>query len=135
MAKPLFDSPSSRLIGSCDTVFDEASGIITMGFVAPESFASPRGFVQGGLVPAFLDEVMGGAVYHASGGELLPLNLDMNVSFLRPVPIGSLTGTGRVVKMGRNVAYIEGELLDPDGRPLARATSTAMLTPVPGGAD
>jgi len=34
-----------------------------------------------------------------------------------------------VVKWGRTVAFLEGELFDPDGRLLAKATATAVPTP------
>lgn len=106
------------------------NGIATIEFVAPESFKSPRGVVQGGLIGGFMDEIMGSAVMAASGGKLLPLNLDMNMSYIKPVPVGKLIGKGKVIKMGRNVAFIEGELLDEEGTLLVKSSSTAMLTEV-----
>jgi uncharacterized protein (TIGR00369 family) len=53
------------------------------------------------------------------------------MSFLRAVPLETITAKGRVVKVGRRVAFLEGELFDKEGKLLARATSTAMPTPVP----
>lgn len=126
------DAPSSRLMGARIKRHDAQTGVTHMDFTAQDSFASPRGIVHGGLVLGFLDEVMGAAVLGASDGKLLPLNLDCNISYLRPVPIGPLKGEGRVIKMGRKVAFLEGTLLDLEGNALARATSTAMLTEVPG---
>ncbi len=106
------------------------NGIATIEFVAPESFKSPRGVVQGGLIGGFMDEIMGSAILSESKGKLLPLNLDMTMSYIKPVPVGKLIGKGRVVKMGRNVAFIEGELLDEEGNLLVKSSSTAMLTEV-----
>ena len=80
-----------------------------------------------------MDEIMGSAVLSESKGKLLPLNLDMNMSYIKPVPIGKLIGKGKVIKMGRNVAFIEGELLDEEGNLLVKSTSTAMLTEIPKG--
>ncbi|MEM1133152.1 MAG: PaaI family thioesterase [Pseudomonadota bacterium] len=131
--KRVLTSPSSKLLGTQSTEFDRESGVATMHFDVPQSFASPRGFVQGGLIGGFLDEIMGAAVFGESQGKLLPLNLDMNMSYLKPVPIGPLVAKGKVVKMGRNVAFIEGELLDAEGNSLTRATTTAMLTEIPDG--
>ncbi|MCP5396212.1 MAG: PaaI family thioesterase [Sphingomonadaceae bacterium] len=128
-----FDCASSRLIGSGDAHYDPVTGVVEMDFVAPPEFASPRGVVQGGLIGGFLDEVMGAAVYHGSNFKLLPLNLDFNISCLKLVPIGPLKAKARVLKMGRKVAFIEGELFSPDGELLARSTSTAMLSEVPAG--
>ncbi len=127
------NAPSSRLMGARIQHHDAETGTTHMNFVAPESFASPRGYVHGGLVAGFLDEVMGAAVLGASDGAMLPLNLNSNISYLRPVPLGPLKGEGRVLKMGRNIAYLEGVLLDNDGNRLIHATSTAMLTEVPNG--
>ena len=126
-------SPSSDMIQGVHTGYDAATMTVSMDFTCPDAFRSPRGVCHGGFVPSFLDEVMGGAVYHASGNKLIPLNLDCNVSYLRLVPIGPLKAKGRVLKMGRNIAYIEGELFDLGGKLLARATSTAMLTEIPDG--
>ncbi len=125
-------SPSSRLMQS--RPISSEGDISTMEFIAPESFKSPRGFVQGGLIGGFMDEVMGSAVMAASGGKLLTLNLDMNMSYIKPVPVGKLIGKGRVLKLGRSVAFIEGELFDEDGNLLVKSTSTAMLTEIPQGA-
>lgn len=131
MTEETISSPSSKLMQSRPISFEGETS--TMEFIAPDSFKSPRGVVQGGLIGGFMDEVMGSAVMAASGGKLLPLNLDMNMSYLKPVPVGKLIGKGRVVKMGRKVVFIEGELYDEAGNLLVKSTSTAMLTEIPQG--
>ena len=125
-------SPSARLMGSAFQTWDAEAGEITFRYTPPPSFASPRGVVQGGLIGGFLDEVMGAALLAATDGESLPLNLDFNMSFLRAVPLETIMAKGRVVKSGRRVVFLEGELLDVAGNVLARATATAIPTPVPG---
>ncbi|MBX7541168.1 PaaI family thioesterase [Qipengyuania sp. GH29] len=112
--------------------FDEEREEITLRFTAPDSFITPRGTVQGGLVAGFLDEVMGWAHVWATSHEEAPLNLDINMTLLRPVMAGPLVGKGRVIKRGRRVIYLEGELFDEGGNLLARSTSTAIPTPRPG---
>lgn len=127
-------SPSAELMGSEFVSFDHAAETVTVQYTPPPSFASPRGAVQGGLIGGFLDEVMGTALLAATGGELLPLNLDLNMTFLRTVPLETITAKGRVIRKGRRIAFLEGELYDKNGNLLARATSTAMPTLVPGAA-
>ncbi|MEN9717338.1 MAG: hypothetical protein RIQ99_216 [Pseudomonadota bacterium] len=122
----------AELLGARYVSFDPASETITMRFTAPESFLSPRGSVQGGLVAGFLDEVMGWAHVKATNGAEAPLNLDIAMTLLKPVPAGPLLATGRVVRRGRRVIFLEGELLDEAGTVLARSTSTAIPTPRPG---
>ena len=125
-------SPSAELMGSQFQSWDAETGTITVHYTPPASFASPRGAVQGGLIAGFLDEVMGAALLASSDGEALPLNLDMNLTFLRMVPLETIVAKARVVKRGKRVAFLEGELYDQAGNLLTRATSTAIPTPMPG---
>lgn len=112
--------------------FDKEREEIVLRFNVPEDFITPRGSVQGGLVAGFLDEVMGWAHVWATDRKEAPLNLEINMTLLKPVMAGPLIGKGRVIKRGRRVIYLEGELRSVDGAMLARATSTAIPTPRPG---
>ncbi|MXP30005.1 hotdog fold thioesterase [Porphyrobacter algicida] len=113
--------------------FDRKREEITLRFHAPDSFITPRGSVQGGLVAGFLDEVMGWAHVWATDQVEAPLNLEISMSLLKPVPPGPLVGKGRVVRRGKRVIFLEGELFDLAGTLLARSTSTAIPTPRPTG--
>ena len=132
MAVPVLAAPHVDLMGVEFVAFDAASETITLSFTAPASFITPRGGVQGGLVAGFLDEAMGWAHVWATDGAEAPLNLDITMTLLRLVPEGKLTGKGRVIRRGRRVIFLEGELFDLDGNLLARSTSTAIPTPRPG---
>lgn len=111
--------------------FDPEREEITLRFHAPDCFITPRGSVQGGLVAGFLDEVMGWAHVWATDQAEAPLNLEISMSLLKPVLAGPLVAKGRVIRRGRKVIFLEGELFDPAGTLLARATSTAIPTPRP----
>ena len=121
------------LMGAEFIDFDPTSETITMRFFAPDSFITQRGGVQGGLVAGFLDEAMGWAHVQATGGTEAPLNLEIAMTLLKLIPPGPLMGKGRVIRRGRRVTFLEGELWDTDWTTLyARATSTAIPTPLPG---
>ncbi|OCC23450.1 hypothetical protein MB02_11475 [Croceicoccus estronivorus] len=111
--------------------FDEENETARLHFSAPDCFITPRGGVQGGLVAGFLDEAMGFAHVMATKGAEAPLNLEISTTLLKMVPAGPLIGLGRVVRRGRRVIFLEGELFDEAGALLARATSTAIPTPLP----
>jgi acyl-coenzyme A thioesterase PaaI-like protein len=49
------------------------------------------------------------------------------VQFLRPARPGRLVGRGRVVRRGRDVAFLAGELADDSGQIVAVATATAAI--------
>ncbi|MEO9462317.1 MAG: PaaI family thioesterase [Marinomonas sp.] len=126
-----FGSPHSELLGTQFESWDEASQTATMRFTVKPEMCTWRGGVQGGLVAGYLDEVMGCAHLASTAGKEAPLNLDISMTLIRLIPQGPIIGKGRVVKAGRRVAFLEAELLSEDGVILARATSTALPTPVP----
>lgn len=105
-------------------------GTTVWTMTADERFANPAGIVQGGFLGAFADSAMGAAaVTFAHDRKVFSANVEMKVSFLRSVPVGShLTCTSRVVSGGRRVAFVEAEVVDADGRPVVRASSTYLYT-------
>lgn len=121
-------SPHSSLLGSEFLGFDEDTQTATMRFTVLPEMCTWRGGVQGGLVAGYLDDVMGYAYVASTGGEMAPLNLEISMSLLRLIPEGAvIIGTGRVVKAGRRVVFLEGELVgEEDGKVYARSTSTAI---------
>jgi uncharacterized protein (TIGR00369 family) len=100
--------------------------------LADERFANPVGVVQGGFVAAFADSAMGAAsVTFAASSErkVFSANAEIKVSFLKPAKVGStLTCTAYVISGGNRAAFIEAEVTDEDGRMIAKASSTYLLT-------
>lgn len=130
------DSPHTSLLGAEFVSFDEATSTATMRFTVRDEMTTWRGGVQGGLVAGYLDDVMGYAYVAKTGGAGAPLNLEISMQLLGLLPRGAtITGKGRVVRAGRRVIFLEGELLDGEGKVLARATSTAIPTPRPSPTD
>ncbi len=108
-------------------------GVSVWRMVADERFSNPVGIVQGGFVAAFADSAMGAAsVTYARDavGKVFTANAEMKVSFLRPARVGAvLTCTASVLSGGSRVAFVEAEVVDDEGRMVAKASSTYMLTP------
>ncbi len=119
--------PCATLLGWTLLDHDPRTGTIRVGFDGRAQFANPAGFVQGGMLAAMLDDTMGAAVFAATDGRLYTVTIGMNVSFLAPARPGRLVGEGRIVQLGKTVAFTEGSLSGADGRVLARATAHARL--------
>ncbi len=124
--------PCAELLGWTLIDMDAAAGRIRVGFTARPEFLNPAGFVQGGLVAAMLDDVMGPAALIMSEGRLFTSTLDMTVSYLAPARAGRLIGEGTVIQLGKTIGYLQGELRDEAGTLVARATSTARLVSTDG---
>lgn len=133
MPESIFDGlpmpPVAKTLGWTLRAIDADAGTIEVGFTAGEAFANPTGAVQGGFVAAMLDDTMGPAVFAMGKGEIFAPTLDLNVSFLKPARPGAFVGKGRVVSLGRTIAFLEGELYDGEGALIARSTATARVMP------
>jgi uncharacterized protein (TIGR00369 family) len=94
-----------------------------------ERFLNPAGIVQGGFLAAMLDSAMGAsAVTGARERKISVANTEMKISFLRPVKEGSeLTCTARVLKSGKVISFLEGRIVDAEGRLVATASSSYLL--------
>jgi uncharacterized protein (TIGR00369 family) len=119
--------PAAELLGWELVAVDPDAGTIEVAFAASEQFLNPAGVIQGGFVAAMLDDTMGPALVATLGpGQFAPTT-DLHVQFLRPARPGRLTGRGRVVRRGRDVAFVAGELVDDSGQIVAVATATAQI--------
>jgi len=121
--------PASETMGFSILRVDQANKEIEVAFEGRREFTNPAGQIQGGFLCAMLDETMSVAGVVASGMTAFMPTLEMKTSFLRPALPGRLICVGRVVKWGRAIAFLEGEIYDDQRRLLAKATSTAMPQP------
>jgi uncharacterized protein (TIGR00369 family) len=106
---------------------DPEAGTIKVAFRADERFLNPAGVIQGGFLTAMLDDTLGPALVATLPEGRFASTLDLHVQFLRPARPGRLTGEGRVVKRGKEVCFLAGELKDPDGKLVATATATSII--------
>jgi uncharacterized protein (TIGR00369 family) len=119
--------PAAVLLGWEPTSADPEAGTIEVAFTATEKFLNLVGVVQGGFLAAMLDATLGPALVATLGpGQFAPTT-DLHVQFLRPAHPGRLTGRGRVVRRGKDIAFLAGELLDDGGQIVAVATATAQI--------
>lgn len=106
---------------------DPDAGTIEVAFTASEQFLNPVGVVQGGFLAAMLDDTLGPALVATLGqGQFAPTT-DLHVQFLRPARPGRLVGRGRIVRRGKDIGFMSGELVDSSRALVATATATAQI--------
>jgi uncharacterized protein (TIGR00369 family) len=95
-----------------------------------ESMYNPIGMVHGGVAATMLDSVVGCAVHTTLPAGVGYASVELKVSYLRAIHAGrgEIRATGRVVKEGSRIAFAEGEVRDAEGRLLATASGTCVLT-------
>jgi uncharacterized protein (TIGR00369 family) len=122
-------SPAARLIGRKVTRTNRKTGEMWLQFRSQPSFLNRHGFVQGGLLAAMLDSTVGCTAMASLQPEESIVTLEMKVTYLRPAPSGILRGCGRILQRGRSILFVEGDLRDPKGNTLARASATLRVVP------
>ncbi len=100
-------------------VLEQADGRAVLRFTPQPEWTIGNGIVQGGLVTAMLDMAM---AFAAGGLSTATITVDI----LRPAIGPHLTATGTITKQGRRLLFAEAELVDDDGRLVARGTQTAL---------
>lgn len=106
---------------------DGAAGRSCLEYLARAQQCHSGGVVQGGFVTGWIDAAMAHAVIARLGDGVVPMTLELKVSFLAPARPGLVLAEGWIVKAGRKTAFVEGSLKDADGELLATASSTLML--------
>ncbi|MFI5588672.1 PaaI family thioesterase [Amycolatopsis sp. NPDC051758] len=96
-----------------------------------ESLYNPIGMVHGGVAATMLDSVVGCAVHTTLPAGVGYSSVELKVSYLRAIHAGrgEIRATGRVVKAGSRIAFAEGEIRDAEGKLLATASGTCVITP------
>jgi uncharacterized protein (TIGR00369 family) len=98
---------------------------VKIRFAEQAAFRNHFGNIQGGFAVAMLDAVVSIAAF-AKTNAWLP-TIEIKTSFLEPLPIGPCIGEGRVLRVGKSLAFLEGRLLTPRGTPAVAATATALV--------
>lgn len=117
---------SSQTLGFDMIALNQAEQWVEIAFTATPAFTNPTGRVQGGFLTAMLDEALSIAGQVASGMTHIMSTLEMKTSYLSGALPGRLIARGRVVRMGKSVVFMEGEIRDEGGKVCATATATAI---------
>lgn len=117
----------SATLGLVRIVAMEAEGRAVLEYRAGAHMCHSGGVVQGGFVTGWIDAAMAHAAIAMAGPDVVPMSLELKVSFFAPARPGVVTAEAWVEKRGRQTCFFEGRLLDADGKVLAKASSTLML--------
>ena len=89
---------------------------------------NPFKTVQGGMIASAIDEITSISVNILTEDKYLPSSTDIHITFHRPLLIGKVTGTAKIIKLGKQIVSIEGKLFTSNGKIAASGLHTAILT-------
>ncbi|MBR9825886.1 MAG: PaaI family thioesterase [Alphaproteobacteria bacterium] len=118
---------AAELLGFNALEFSVEEGWIEAAFNPDPRTANLRGGVQGGMICAILDEVMSLSAVVAERFTVGVPTLELKTSFLAPLPLGPCRARGQIVRIGRNVGFMEGTVWTNDGIVAAKGTATCQV--------
>jgi uncharacterized protein (TIGR00369 family) len=106
-------------------------GRVVLELVAGPQHRHGGGVVQGGVITQIADAAMGMSLATLQEEGMWNTTIELKINFLRPAIEGRLRAVGRVLEMRQTLLFGEADVVDEQGRLIARASSTCM--PVPEG--
>ncbi|TAF65196.1 MAG: PaaI family thioesterase [Cytophagales bacterium] len=102
-------------------------GSFTMEFVVRKEMTNPLGLLHGGVQAAILDDMIGMTVA-ALPKDTPAVSINLSVDFIGKAVEGEkIIATSQVVRQGRQVIYILGEIVSAEGKLIAKATSNMLV--------
>jgi len=104
------------------------------GRVVVELDAGPKhrhggGVVQGGVITQIADAAMGMSLATLQEDHVWNTTIELKINFIRPMVEGRLRAIGRVVEIKQTLLFGEADVVDDQGRLIARASSTCLAVP------
>lgn len=98
------------------------------GVPGPHAY-NPMGIVHGGYFATLLDSACGCAVHSRLTAQQGYTSLELKTAFHKAMTseTGRVRAEGRVLSIGRRVAFAEARLVDAQGKLYATATSTLLV--------
>jgi uncharacterized protein (TIGR00369 family) len=110
---------------------DAETGSVTVRLELADHHVNIQGLAHGGVIATLADAAMGLSIRSAVEPGRRHVTVTIDVHYLRPVVRGTITATGRAVRVGRELAYAEADVVDERGRTLARASGTYSVSRPP----
>jgi len=88
---------------------------------------NPDGSVQGGMMTAMLDDVTALLIIINSNATLYPSSTNLHSHHHRPLFKGRVTTRAQLVKMGKTIATVKGEIFNSQGKLATTLMHTIFL--------
>lgn len=119
--------PFLKMLGGSVINLDVDAQSCTMEFNVSTDFCHSIDVVQGGFVTAMLDAVMSHAIFGLDDGIINVSSLEIKTSFLEPTRAGKIIATGKIIKAGYKIGFMEGQLYNANNELTATASSVGKL--------
>jgi acyl-coenzyme A thioesterase 13 len=109
-------------------LLDIREGSMEVEFVVRKDMCNPMDVLHGEIAAAILDDILGTIVY-GLGRDFAYTSVNLNCDFLTPAKLGdTIVAKGIIIRAGKNVIHVEGEIIDNSGRIIAKCASNLIQT-------
>ena len=116
--------PIAALIGFTLSAVSPGEAVIELA--AGRQHANPMGALHGGVLCDIADAAMGIAYASTLAEGETFATVELKINFLKPVWAAKLRATGRIIKRGKTLGFVECDITDEEQSLVARASSTCM---------
>ena len=81
----------------------------------PDMTLNPDGSVQGGMMTSMLDDVTALLLINELGG-IYPASVNLHSHHHRPLFKGKVTAKAEIIKIGKTIATVKGEICNAEGK-------------------
>jgi uncharacterized protein (TIGR00369 family) len=110
-------------------ITESEPGRVVLELEAGSQHRHGGGVVQGGVITQIADAAMGMSLATLQEDGVWNTTIELKINFIRPVVSGRIRAVGRVVDMKQTLLFSEADVLDEQGRLVARASSTCLAVP------
>ena len=108
-------------------ILEYKKGFLKLKGNFPSETINPNGTVQGGQMNSMLDDVTSLLLIYESKGTIYPNSTNLHSVHHRPLFEGEVIATAQLIKKGKKIATIKGELFNSDGEIAATLLHTAVI--------
>ena len=109
-------------------IADAEAGSVTLSLELADHHLNIQGLAHGGVIATLADAAMGLSLRSALEPGRRHVSVEIGVHYLRPVTRGRIRAIGSAVRIGREIAYAQADVVDANDRLLARADGTYSVT-------
>lgn len=103
-------------------------GATTLQLELSQKHMSRANRVHGGVLFTLLDSALGRSILHSLPEGRGCATVEIKVNYFRPIQTGRVTARGWKRELTKSLGYAEGEVVNEEGKVLARASGTFFLT-------
>lgn len=102
------------------------AGEMQVRYTVRKEMTNPAGTLHGGIIAAMIDDIMGATMF-STGEQSFYNTIELAVDFFASSREGEeVTLSAKVVRQGKQLAHIQAELHNAEGRLLARGKSNLI---------